>query len=85
MKTIITFILGVLFTISLTVVASQTNTITIFKPATPRQVMVKEYWSDNYKQQIVGEVNNGWIVKDLSVAVQGSSFTLKVVVIYEKY
>ena len=72
MKTVIAFISGIMLTVS-AIAFAQSNGVTIFKPATPRQVIVKRYSFLNKAD--VGEDANrltqqGFILKS---AVMGES------------
>lgn len=79
MKPLFTFILGALLMVAIGVFA-QSNGITIFKPAVPTHVVVKDY---NYfnppHKDIVTLRGKGYLVRTLY---QSSD---KLILIYEKY
>jgi hypothetical protein len=80
MKHLFSLILGALLMVAIGVFA-QTQGVTVFKPAVPKQVMVKGYccYAESVALEIQSVVSKGWIVK--AIAGDGQ----RVVVVYEKY
>lgn len=85
MKHLFSFALGALLMIGIGVFA-QSSGIQIFKPATPKQVMVKHYYGgDNIPEKIQPILASGWVLKSCSFAITQHGFTGQAIVVYEKY
>lgn len=85
MKVIISFVLGVILTISLTVFAQNSKSV-IFKPETPKQIKVAHYYgTKDIPQKIQSNLINGWILKSCSFAITGHGIDGQAIVVYEKY
>ena len=85
MKVIISFVLGVILTISLTVFAQNSKSV-IFKPETPKQIMVKHYYgTEDLPQKIQSNLINGWILKSCSFSITAHGVSGQAIVVYEKY
>lgn len=86
-KNILSFILGVVFIL---LVASTTDQLQIFKPATPTHIYVKTYFKDAFdrgtaeadiKQDIISMSAQGYVLKDIYIVSNSFSF----IVVMEKY
>lgn len=85
MKPLFAFILGALLMVAIGVFA-QSNGITVFKPDTPRVVMVKHYYGkQDTAEEIQKVLQTGWILKSCSFAITGSGINGQAIVVYEKY
>ena len=85
MKPLFTFILGALLMVAIGVFA-QSNGITIFKPQTPRQVMVQHYYGkEDVAIEIQKVLQTGWVLKSCSFAITQHGFSGQAIVVYEKY
>lgn len=87
MKVIISFILGVILTISLTVFAQNSKAVDfIFKPEIPKQVKIGHYYgTEDIPRKIQSNLINGWILKSCSFAITGHGVSGQAIVVYEKY
>lgn len=64
---------------------AQSSGVTIFKPATPKQVMVRQYIDGDIAKDIQAELSKGWILKTCSYAITQHGFGKQALVVYEKY
>jgi hypothetical protein len=85
MKNLFYFIAGVLF---ITLISATTVSIMTVKPATPKSVLIKSFWSysgiqEDVEKFIKNSVKQGYIVKTVSVS--SDTNYQRAVVVMEKY